>query len=77
LKAVTPCFNWENFDQITMLMKDIKTKDLEMINMIDHDTTKIFEHMIPRVYRRDGSDINVSDGSLSDIMHDGHDKEKD
>jgi len=77
LKAVTPCFNWENFDQITMLMKDIKTKDLEMINMIDHDTTKIFEHMIPRVYRRDGSDINVSDGSLSDIMHDGQDKEKD
>tara|TARA_B110000285_G_C14874477_1_gene490804 strand:- start:467 stop:649 length:183 start_codon:yes stop_codon:yes gene_type:complete len=60
-----------------MLMKDIKTKDLEMINMIDHDTTKIFEHMIPRVYRRDGSDINVSDGSLSDIMHDGQDKEKD
>lgn len=77
MKAVTPCFNWENFDQITMLMKDIKTKDLEMINMIDHDTTKIFEHMIPRVYRRDGSDINVSDGSLSDIMHDGQDKEKD
>ena len=23
-KALTPCFNWENFDQITKLMKDIK-----------------------------------------------------
>ena len=72
LKAVTPCFNWENFDQITALMKDIKSKDLEMINMIDHDTTKIFEHMIPKIYRRDDTEIIVSDdGSLSDVQHHG------
>jgi hypothetical protein len=47
-------------------MKDIKSKDLELINMIDHDTTKIFEHYIPRIYRRDGDDMH-DDGSLSDV----------
>ena len=45
-----------------------------MINMIDHDTTKIFEHKIPKIYKRDGLDLDLSDdGSLSDVHHYEHD----
>ena len=36
------CFKWDNFDRITALMKEMKTMDLELINLIDHDTTKVF-----------------------------------
>jgi hypothetical protein len=46
-----PCFKWKNFERITTLMKEIKTMDLELINLIDHDTAKIFQHKIPRVFK--------------------------
>ena len=70
-KAVTPCFNWENFDGVTELMVEIKEKDLEMINMIDHDTTKIFEHKLPKIFKGEGVDLEISEeDSLSDFSHD-------
>ena len=37
-KFSTACvFNWENFDKIAALMREIKSMDLELINLIDHD----------------------------------------
>ena len=41
-RCFTPCFKWNQFDKTTALMKEIKSMDLELINLIDHDTTKIF-----------------------------------
>lgn len=62
-------------------MKDIKTMDLELINLIDHDTTKIFQHKIPRVFKsKENWHIQISeDDSLSDIYFNNGEqgKEKD
>ena len=41
LKDIT-CFNWDNFEKLTELMQEITEMDLELINLIDHDTTKFF-----------------------------------
>ena len=80
-KFATPCFKWDNFDKVTALMKEFKTMDLELINLIDHDTTKIFQHKIVRVFERDEEfNYKVSeDDSLSDIYYNVtvEDKEKD
>lgn len=66
----SPCFNWANFDKVTKLMKEIKTMDLELINLIDHDTTKIFQHKIARAMKReDMTDAISEDESLSDIYY--------
>ena len=44
--------------------------DLELINLIDHDTTKIFSHKIPLVFERDKEENPINeDGSLVDIYH--------
>ena len=53
-------------------MKDIKTMDLELINLIDHDTTKIFAHRIPLVYKEEDMEIS-EDNSLVDRYHDNND----
>ena len=49
-------------------MQEITEMDLELINLIDHDTTKIFQHKIPLVFKDD--DMSISeDQSLQDIYH--------
>ena len=54
-------------------MQDITDMDLELINLIDHDTTKIFQHKIPIVFKED--DVSLSeDNSLVDIYHDNQTK---
>lgn len=50
-------------------MKDVKNVDLELINMIDHDTTKVFEYRIPRIYKREGQDLQISDDSLGSVHY--------
>jgi len=45
------CFDWKNFEKLTELISEIHTMDLELINLIDHDTTEFFRHKIPGVYR--------------------------
>jgi len=59
-------------------MINIKSQDLELINMIDHDATKIFEHLIPGIYRTNDTEMKVinEEGSLSDALHYELDKEK-
>ena len=42
IQEVLCCFDWNRFEKLTSLMSDIKAMDLELINLIDHDTTKIF-----------------------------------
>lgn len=54
-------------------MQEITDMDLELINLIDHDTTKIFQHKIPIVFKED--DISLSeDNSLVNIYHDNQTK---
>lgn len=68
IKSVFCCFNWDNFEKLTDLMQEITEMDLELINLIDHDTTKIFQHKIPLVFKDD--DMSISeDHSLQDIYH--------
>jgi hypothetical protein len=57
LKEVT-CFNWNNFEKLTELMNDVFEMDLELINLIDHDTTKIYQHRIPQVFKPDNVEIS-------------------
>jgi hypothetical protein len=49
-------------------MQEITEMDLELINLIDHDTTKIFQHKIPLVYKADDESIS-EEKSLEDIYH--------
>ena len=57
-------------------MKDVKNVDLELINMIDHDTTKVFEYRIPRIYKREGQDLQISDDSLGSVHYYEQSQEK-
>jgi len=40
-------------------MQEITDMDLELINLIDHDTTKIFQHKLPLVFKED--DLSISE----------------
>lgn len=52
--------------------------DLELINLIDHDTTKIFSHKIPLVFERNKEENPINeDGSLVDIYHTQNDCDTD
>ena len=69
-KRLTPCFDWANFDKVTALMKEIQTMDLELINLIDHNTSKIFQHKIARTMKPENMMEQISeDKSLSDIYY--------
>ena len=50
-------------------MQEITEMDLELINLIDHDTTKIFQHKLPLVFKDENMNIS-EDNSLEDIYHD-------
>lgn len=70
LKRLTPCIDWPNFDKVTALMKEIETMDLELINLIDHNTSKIFQHKIARTMKPENMTEPISeDNSLSDIYY--------
>lgn len=86
------CFKWDNFDRITALMKEIKSLDLELINLIDHDTTKVFQNKITGIFDRDtegeafkagnhtkhdDKDKISEDFSLSDIYYQGNEEAED
>ena len=62
------CFDWDRFDKKTALMKELKTMETELINLIDHDATKVFQHKIPVVMKDD--DMKISeDETLEDMYH--------
>ena len=60
IKAST-CFNWHKFEKMTELMQYITDMDLELINLIDHDTTRIFSHKIPLVFKDSDAEISEDD----------------
>ncbi len=44
-------------------MNDVVEMDLELINLIDHDTTKIYQHRIPQVFKPDNMEISEDNDS--------------
>ena len=49
-------------------MQDLTDMDLELINLIDHDTTKIFQHRIPLIFKDEDIDIS-EENTLLDFYH--------